>query len=149
MGDQGIIVSTEDLPFLIANLSGENLNTNFQILTCEVLSGKGISPQAKLNVKYKGKDFSAEGKGDGGYDAFMDALRKIALTNNFSIPELLDYQVRIPPGGKTSALVETIITWSGNLQNSQTNSFRTIGLDSDQISAAILATEKMLNLLLK
>lgn len=72
----------------------------------------------------------------------MDALRKIALTNNFSIPELLDYQVRIPPGGKTSALVETIITWSGNLQNSQTNSFRTIGLDSDQISAAILATEK-------
>ena len=90
-----------------------------------------------------------KGKGDGGYDAFMDALAKIAQANNFQLPELLDYQVRIPPGGKTSALVETIITWSGSLQNSQTNSFRTIGLDSDQISAAILATEKMLNLILK
>jgi D-citramalate synthase len=79
----------------------------------------------------------------------MDALRKIASANNISLPELLDYQVRIPPGGKTSALVETIITWSGSAQNNQTDSFRTIGLDSDQISAAILATEKMLNLILK
>ena len=149
MGDQGIIVSTEDLPFLIANLSGEDLNTNFQILNCEVVSGKGISPQAKLKVRYKSQEFNSEGKGDGGYDAFMDALAKIAQANNFQLPELLDYQVRIPPGGKTSALVETIITWSGSLQNSQTNSFRTIGLDSDQISAAILATEKMLNLILK
>lgn len=149
MGDQGIIVSTEDLPFLIANLSGEDLNTNFQIVRCEVVSGKGISPTAKLTTKYKSKESFAEGKGDGGYDAFMDALRKIANENNFSLPDLLDYQVRIPPGGKTSALVETIITWSGNVHNSQTNSFRTIGLDSDQISAAILATEKMLNLILK
>jgi D-citramalate synthase len=149
MGDQGIIVSTEDLPFLIANLSGEDLSTTFQIQSCEVISGKSISPSAKLKVKYKSKDYFAEGKGDGGYDAFMDALRKIAHANNFELPELLDYQVRIPPGGKTSALVETIITWSGNMQSNQTNTFRTIGLDSDQISAAILATEKMLNLILK
>ena len=149
MGDQGRIVSTEDLPFLIANLSGEDINHNFQILNCEVISGKGISPSAKLKVIYKSKEYSAEGKGDGGYDAFMDALRKIASANNISLPELLDYQVRIPPGGKTSALVETIITWSGSAQNNQPDSFRTIGLDSDQISAAILATEKMLNLILK
>ena len=149
MGDQGRIVSTEDLPFLIANLSGEDINHNFQILNCEVISGKGISPSAKLKVIYKSKEYSAEGKGDGGYDAFMDALRKIASANNIALPELLDYQVRIPPGGKTSALVETIITWSGSVQNNQSDSFRTIGLDSDQISAAILATEKMLNLILK
>ena len=84
------------------------------------------------------------GTGDGGYDAFMDALSKIAKKNEFVLPGLLDYYVRIPPGGKTSALVETIITWEKG-----DDSFRTVGLDSDQLSAAVLATEKMLELILR
>jgi (R)-citramalate synthase len=149
LGDNGIIVSPEDLPFLIADLSGEDILDTFKILSCEVLSGKGIKPFAKLNIQFKKKSFYAEGTGDGGYDAFMSALKEIAKLNNFEIPELLDYQVRIPPGGKTSALVETIITWSGSSLRLQTDSFRTIGFDSDQTTAAIMATEKMLNLVLK
>jgi len=28
------------------------------------------------------------------------------------LPRLTDYRVRIPPGGKTGALVETIISWA-------------------------------------
>ena len=59
------------------------------------------------------------------------------------IPALLDYEVHIPPGGKTDALVETTISWEG-----ETTPLRTIGIDSDQIAAAIEATLKMLNLVL-
>ncbi len=45
------------------------------------------------------------------------------------------------PGGKTDALVETVITW--NFKNRE---FRTKGLDADQTESAIKATEKMLNI---
>lgn len=52
----------------------------------------------------------------------------------------MDYEVRIPPGGKSDALCETIITWLHKQKE-----FKTRGLDSDQTVAAIKATEKMLN----
>jgi D-citramalate synthase len=55
---------------------------------------------------------------------------------------LTDYAVRIPPGGKSDAFCETIITWEYKGRE-----FKTRGLDSDQTVAAIKATQKMLNLL--
>jgi D-citramalate synthase len=53
---------------------------------------------------------------------------------------LTNYAVSIPPGGRTDALVQTIITW--RLEGVE---FKTRGLDADQIEAAIQATLKMLN----
>ncbi len=58
-----------------------------------------------------------------------------------NLPNLTDYEVSIPPGGKTDALVETVITW-----NYKGREFRTKGLDADQTESAIKATEKMLNI---
>ena len=57
------------------------------------------------------------------------------------MPKLLDYQVRIPPGGRTDALVETTITWKG----SDGHNVVTTGVDPDQLVAAAVATEKILN----
>jgi len=71
----------------------------------------------------------------------MKALRIIYENLNKELPNLIDYQVSIPPGGKTDALVETIITW--NLNGKE---FKTKGLDADQTESAIKATEKMLNI---
>ena len=53
-----------------------------------------------------------------------------------------NYAVTIPPGGRTDAFVQTVITWSydGTV-------FRTRGLDADQTEAAIKATMKMLNII--
>ena len=79
--------------------------------------------------------------GDGQYDAFMKALRKIYGRLEKSLPALLDYFVSIPPGGKTDALVQTVITWKMGRE------FKTRGLDSDQTVAAIKATMKMLNII--
>ena len=46
-----------------------------------------------------------------------------------------------PPGGRTDALVQTVITWNDNGKI-----LRTRGLDADQTEAAIKATFKMLNI---
>mgnify|MGYP001241645183 CR=1 FL=1 len=48
----------------------------------------------------------------------------------------------IPPGGRTDAFVQTVITWSF-----EDKVFRTRGLDADQTEAAIKATVKMLNII--
>ena len=89
-----------------------------------------------------GKSYEENAVGDGQYDAFMKAVWKIYNSLNKPHPVLQDYIVTIPPGGKTDALVETMISWTYNDKQ-----FRTRGLDPDQTEAAIKATEKMLNLL--
>ena len=55
---------------------------------------------------------------------------------------LTNYAVTIPPGGRTDAFVQTVITWSH-----EGKVIRTRGLDADQTEAAIKATIKMLNLI--
>src|SRR4029077_7244504 len=85
------------------------------------------------------REIHATGSGDGGYDAFMQALKSVEKQLGFTLPRLLDYEVRIPPGGKTDALVETTIKWEGGI--------KTRGVHSDQLAAAIQATEHALNMI--
>ncbi|WP_411822173.1 (R)-citramalate synthase CimA [Leptospira sp. 'Mane'] len=145
LGDQNKTVTKEDLPYIIADITGENLEASFQIEACTVTSGIGVKPTASLRVKFKNQVFESVGEGDGGYDAFMNALGKILAKLNISIPPLYDYEVRIPPGGNTNALVETVITWK---RENDLQPIRTIGIDSDQQVAAIKATEKLLHIIL-
>jgi D-citramalate synthase len=77
--------------------------------------------------------------GDGGYDALMNAIRKITDRLGFVCPTLVDYQINIPSTGQTDALVQCFITWRGK------TTFVTRGVNSDQVLAAAEATEKMLN----
>ena len=73
----------------------------------------------------------------------MRALRKIYRENlNRTFPLLANYAVTIPPGGRTDALVQTVITW-----RSDDRVLKTKGLDADQTEAAIKATFKMLNII--
>jgi D-citramalate synthase len=95
-------------------------------------------------VAYRGERSEGEASGDGGYDAFMNALKQAVRAFGLELPRLVDFRVRIPPGGHTSALVETFITWRGE---GDEEAFSTLGVDSDQIAAAVIATEKMLNVL--
>jgi D-citramalate synthase len=74
----------------------------------------------------------------------MKALAKALRGFGLKLPQLVDYKVRIPPGGKTGALVETVIGWQ---TSPRAQPFSTLGVDSDQLAAAVIATEKMLNLL--
>ena len=96
-------------------------------------------------MEYKDQKLEAQAEGDGGYDAFMNALLKLTKKLGLQLPTLRDYEVRIPPGGKTDALVEAVIVW----ELSDGTTLRTVGVSPDQVLAAIRATEKMLNRVLQ
>ena len=109
-----------------------------------VSTSYGMRPIASLKVSINDVCYEADSTGDGQYDAFVKALRKVYKNNlNREFPLLDNYQVSIPPGGRTDALVQTIITWI----KSDGKKFRTRGLDADQTEAAIKATIKMLNMI--
>ena len=76
----------------------------------------------------------------------MVALTQWAKQNKITLPRLTDYEVRIPPGGQTSALVECKIVWRIEKEDRVVT---TRGVDPDQVIAAIRATERMLNLILR
>ena len=108
-----------------------------------VTVGSEEQPLAEVTLTHQGNVEKAEATGDGGYDAFMNALRKAMKKLGVALPKLTDFRVRIPPGGRTAALVETVIAWES--PEREGGSFSTLGVDSDQIAAAVIATEKMLN----
>jgi D-citramalate synthase len=150
LGDRKHIVTPDDLPYLIADVL-KTPDTQFvKIDSYRVNVASGEPPEAQVALAYRGVVEKAEASGDGGYDAFMNALKKAASALEIEVPILADYRVRIPPGGRTGALVETTITWltEETLASSRRRAgetFSTLGVDSDQLAAAIIATEKMLN----
>ncbi len=153
LGDKKHIVTPDDLPYLIADVLKRPGDQLVKIESYRVDVASDGAPQAQVAIAYKGVVEKASSSGDGGYDAFMNALKKAAKQLGIEVPILADYRVRIPPGGRTGALVETTITWSIEAGKSTTaaarrrpgETFSTLGVDSDQLAAAIIATEKMLN----
>ncbi|MBA7522520.1 2-isopropylmalate synthase [subsurface metagenome] len=143
LGDKKEMVTQEDLPYIISDvIRSKAIEEKIKVMNFSLSTAKGLKPGASLKIKIEGKEYEENSVGDGQYDAFMKALKKIYKNLNRNMPRLLDYNVSIPPGGKTDALVQTVITW--DLGNKE---IRTRGLDSDQTVAAIIATIKMLNII--
>ncbi|AUD05303.1 alpha-isopropylmalate synthase regulatory domain-containing protein [Spirosoma pollinicola] len=143
LGDQKEAVTREDLPYIIADVLNTNAVTScVEVLNYVLTHSKDLKPSATLRVRIADEQFEENAQGDGQYDAFMNALKKVYSKKKLTLPILTDYAVRIPTGGRTDALCETIITWKYNNRE-----FKTRGLDSDQTVSAIKATQKMLNTL--
>jgi len=142
LGDKKENVTAEDLPFIIADVLGnDQINYKIFIKNYSLSLSYGLKPSANIQVEIDGKLYQETSSGDGQYDAFMKALRNIYDKLGKHYPSLIDYEVSIPPGGATDALVETVITW-----DYKGKEFRTRGLDADQTESAIKATERMLNI---
>ncbi len=143
LGDRKEKVTKEDLPYIISDVLDSGSYIQKTIVTSYVLThSKGLKPSTTLSMEIDGETFEEHAQGDGQYDAFMNALRKVYKVKKINLPMLIDYAVRIPPGSNSDALCETIITWENNGKE-----FVTRGLDSDQTVSAIKATEKMLNII--
>src|SRR5262249_36242324 len=145
LGDKKHTVVAEDLPYIIADVLKTPQEQLVRVHDYRVAVATGEPPVAEVAITYKGRSAKADAVGDGGYDAFMTALRKAAKELGLEVALLTDFRVRIPPGGRTAALVETLITW--RREGRTRNTFTTLGVDSDQLAAAVIATEKMLNAL--
>jgi D-citramalate synthase len=142
LADQKENVSSEDLPYIVADvLSSESIGEKIKVRNYSIVHAMGLRPMASVSIEIGGIEYQESSSGDGQYDAFMRALRKIYTMLEKSFPTLVDYVVTIPPGGKSDALVETVITWQNG------HEFKTRGLDSDQTTAAIKATVRMLNII--
>lgn len=144
LGDRKEVVTPADLPYIISDILDNNaiIEQKVKIKNYVLTHSKNLKPSVTLAICIDGELFEEHAQGDGQYDAFVNALKKVYKQKKINLPNLVDYAVRIPPGGKSDALCETIITWSHNQKE-----FKTRGLDSDQTVAAIKATEKMLNLI--
>lgn len=146
LGDKKELVTQEDLPFIVSDvLKHDTPEEHVKLLSYVVTTAYGLKPMASVRLEINGQAYEENASGDGQFDAFMRAARHIyknRLARKF--PWLTNYTVSIPPGGRTDALVQTIITWNWNERT-----YRTRGLDADQTEAAIKATIKMLNLIEK
>jgi D-citramalate synthase len=145
LGDRKEVVTQDDLPFIVSDvLKHDVAEEKVKLVSYQVSLAYGLKPLANVKVEVNGQQYEGHSSGDGQYDAFVKAMRKIYreyLDRTF--PLLENYAVSIPPGGRTDALVQTVITW----RREDGRLLRTRGLDADQTEAAIKATIKMLNMI--
>lgn len=143
LGDKKEIITQDDLPYIISDVLKSSAKIKkVKIISFAFLLSKGVRPSASVRVEIDGKEYEETAPGDGQYHAFSKALWKIYTKLDKQKPDLINYSVIIPPGGRTDALVQTVITWRINGKT-----FKTRGLDADQTEAAVKATEKMLNII--
>ena len=144
LGDKKEIVTQEDLPYIVSDvLKHDTPEEKVRLVSYFVSTAYGLKPSASLRLEVDGKEYEAHSTGDGQYDAFASCIRQIYVERlHRSMPELVNYNVTIPPGGRTDAFVQTIITWNVNVKE-----IRTRGFDADQTESAIKATIKILNII--
>lgn len=143
LGDKKELVSLDELPYIVSDvLKNGNDFKDIKMLNYSLSLTDGLRPTATVKISIKGNVYQETAAGEGQYHAFSKAMFKIYRQLSKPVPELIDYEVVIPPGGKTNAYVQTIITWKY-----EDKIFKTRALNIDQTVAAINATMKMLNMI--
>jgi D-citramalate synthase len=145
LGDKKKNITTDDLPYIVSDvLNGEFIENKIKVINFSLTAANGLKSSATLKIEINGEVYQETAAGNGQYDAFMTALKIIYKKLDKYVPRLSDYIVSIPPGGKTDALVETVITWDDERHKRE---IKTRAVEPDQIVAAINATVKMLNII--
>ena len=143
LGDKKELVTQDDLPYIVSDvLKHTTIDERVRLISYMVSTAYGLRPMACVRLEVNGEVYEENAAGDGQFDAFVRAVRHIyrdRLGRKF--PWLSNYNVSIPPGGRTDALVQTTIEWTF-----QEKTYRTHALDADQTEAAMKATIKMLNM---
>ncbi|MFP6838294.1 MAG: alpha-isopropylmalate synthase regulatory domain-containing protein [Pseudohongiellaceae bacterium] len=141
LGDSKQNITSDDLPFIIADVMESKEYQHITLLNCYISSGLDVESTASIRVSINGEEQQGSGSGNGGYAAFFDAIERILQPRDFVMPMLVNYEVHIPRGGQISALTECIITWEW-----QQREFKTRGVDANQVLAAVEATLRMINI---
>jgi (R)-citramalate synthase len=141
LGDSKQNITPDDLPFIIADVMESSDYHHIKLINCSITSGLNLESTVSIAVDLEGKIVKSTGAGNGGFDAFINAVSKLFKADYYVLPKLEDFEVRIPRGGNTNALTECIITWQTGHK-----SIKTRGVHSNQVFAAILATTRVINL---
>ncbi len=143
LGDEKKAITSDDLPFIIAEVLESKDYHHIELINCSITSGLDLESTTSIRVLIQGEEIRMAGIGNGGFDAFMNAIGKVLKKYDVALPKLVDFEVRIPRGGKTNALTEAKIAWDVNGRI-----YNTRGIHYNQVFAAINATMRMLNILL-
>jgi D-citramalate synthase len=143
LGDSKSLITIEDLPFVIADTLESKDYEHIELLNCSVTSGLDLESTVSIRVKLNGEVYKSSGSGNGGFDAFIVAIKDVFERSGiaFDFPELIDYQIRIPKTGSSSALTECFITWRDGGKTINTR-----GVNANQVFSGIGATLRMLNM---
>jgi D-citramalate synthase len=141
LGDAKDSITSDDLPFIIAEVLESKGYNLVELLDFTVTSSLKEKSTATIKLRVGNEVYTSEGSGNGGFDAFVSAVKTVLAKRDIQMPQLVDYEVRIPRGGKADALTECTITWSDG--NSSRN---TRGVHVNQVIAAMNATIRMLNI---
>lgn len=144
LGDKKQQVTIEDLPYIVSDIVKDRhgAEEKVKIVNYALATSQGLHPTANVAIEINGEVYQEAASGNGQYDAFMRALWQIYNRLGKAFPVLSNFEVTIPPGGHTDAFVQTVITWELNGYT-----FKTHALEADQITAAIKATARMLNII--
>jgi D-citramalate synthase len=78
LGDRKETVTQSDLPYIISDILDSNTIVEKVVVENYVLShSKNLKPSAALKISIDGEVIEEHATGDGQYDAFMNALKKI------------------------------------------------------------------------
>lgn len=144
LGDSKHTITLDDLPFIIADALESKNYQRIKLLNCSITSGFYLESTASVRVDIQDQIHTTSGFGNGGFDAFINAINKALKLHNYTLPTLADYEVRIPKGGYSDALTECIVTWHcGNKIR------KTRGVHSNQVFASVLATLRIINMQLE
>ncbi len=142
LGDSKKTITSEDLPFIIAEVLESRDYDHVKLLDCTVTSSMPLVSTASIRLEVEGDTHLVTGQGNGGFDAFMNAVRKVMKRYSITVPQLTDYEVRIPKGGKSDALTECAIDW----EDENGRSYKTRGVHANQVFAAMHAAVRVLNI---
>jgi D-citramalate synthase len=134
-------VTLYDLPFIISDVLESHDYHHIKLLDCSINSSLKLESTVSIMVDIEGISHRSSGSGNGGFDAFIDSISKVLSLYEYTLPDLTDFEVRIPKGGNTSALTECIITWDTGDKR-----IKTRGVHSNQVLAAITATIRLINI---
>lgn len=141
LGDSKQSITIDDLPFIIADVLESKDYHHIQLLDCSITSRMDLESSVEIEIEIDNVRYRSSGTGNGGYDAFVNAVNKTLANINYQLPKLLNYEIRIPRGGETHALTECSITWMIGQKNVKTR-----GIHANQVFAAIIATLRIANM---
>lgn len=142
MGDSKHQITLDDLPFIIADVMESKDYKHIKLLDCTINSQLNEASRVEIKVDLQGQIHSATGEGNGGFDAFINAIQSVLTDKGITLPQLVDYEVKIPRGGNTNALTECIVTW----RVANNKKIKTRGVHANQVFAAVLATLRIINI---
>src|SRR3989344_1244394 len=145
LSDSGKRLGIGDLLVLVSEFTNQPHRIVLSVDEGSVSTRSSLGRKASVYavLRFKGQEVILEAEGNGGFDAFMNGLEVWAKTVDLKVPELIEDQVNIPPGGKTNALTFADIRWKRPEEDGE--EFQTIGTDSDQVMAAVRSAIQAVN----